>query len=559
MRDLLDQLDAISEVMPHTGMTKYSERSDEMLLTEKARGLLYRDPGDVFFQGPLNQPTAEITFRDVEYYPGQPGAYDTYEDMAAAGKQLSQQFPTGVIWSNRPGARSRAFAILTFDGPGKGEITNVGRFFEMIKPDMSGMWKNDEIPGGWQLKKATSLKGSYYKLKPSDLFPPDSEFATPGDCVAAIGSNPATATPGQQQAIQQILPGMQQLLQRQWPLFSDIDPNMLSAVRDDLGETIGPLAVVQNMIRNPKLDRARTDILGPRGSFAGMSIYFPGSKINGLVDSYLRQPGGVEIGISSKGENGATASVKNIADGVKTAREKGMTDILDTYAEQVDIIERVGSLSSLDLPLVLGQEFGFITKSQAAVIIKLIESGAKKLDSVNMSSTDRQRMQELMDMNRPKLDNPKYNTGYHVLAMLAKQVLIEINSDPRFGEACLKFLNTSPIVQLHLKGQGSKNSYQVTDFEVKYPPDFQGTVALDASKVYSATGTNGRVTFAYNPTKDAEELAGPADEPQDSEGPTSAADIDQDLEMPRSQVRARRGPEPDEPEEKALGRRRRNQ
>lgn len=544
-------------------MRELIDRLDEIILLEKARGLLYRDPGDVFFQGPLNQPTAEIVFRDLEYYPSQPGAYSSYEEMATAGQNLAKQFPTGIIWSNKPGPRSRAFAILTFDGPGPGQITNFGRFFENIKPDMGGLWKNDELPGGWQLKKASSLKGSYYKLKPSDLFPPDSEFATPADCVATIGSNDSTASPGQQDAIDQIRPGMQQLLKKQWPLFADIDPNMISAVRDDLGETIGPIAMVQGMIKNATLEKARVDILGANGTFAGMSIYFPASKINGLVDSYLRGPDNTEIGISSKGENGAKASVKNISDGVVAAREKGMTDLLDEYDDQVKVIERVGSLSSVDLPLVLGQEFGFISKSQAVAILQLIETGAKTLDTVRMSATDRKKFEEYMAQSRPKLENPKYNVGFHVLTQLAKQVVIEINQDPRFGEACLKFLNTSPIVQLHLKGSTGRNSYQVSGFEVKYPPDFKGVVALDASKVYAATGTNGRVSFAYNPTQSAEDLAGPADNAVDDSGPavTSPEKLDQ-ISQQRSDITARdRGaaaPTAEKPlgTEKTLGRKR---
>ena len=422
---------------------------------------------------------------------------------------------------------------------------------------MGGMWKNDELPGTWQLNKATSLKGSYYKLKPSDLFPPDSEFATPAACVAALGSNDSTASPGQQDAIDQIRPGMQQLLKGQFPTFENIDENMISAVRDDLGETIGPISMVQGMIKDATMEKARVDILGANGTFAGMSIYFPASKINGLVDSYLRGRGDVEIGVSSKGENGAKASAKNISDGVKTAREKGMTDLLDEYDDQVGIIERVGTLSSVDLPLVLGQEFEFITKSQAVAILQLIESGAKTLDAVKISATDRRKLEEYMAQSRPKLENPKYNVGYHVLAMLAKQVVIEINQDPRFGEACLKFLNTSPIVQLHLKGSTGKTSYQVSGFEVKYPPDFKGVVALDAGKVYAATGTNGRVSFAYNPTKDAEDLAGPADEPGDSSAPAVAAAVAQDFELPRSTIKARREPISAEPEEKTLGRERR--
>jgi hypothetical protein len=530
------------------------DRLDEIILVEKARGLLYRDPGDEFFVGSLQAPSARIKFRDLEYFPGQPGAYADYNEMATVGEKLSQRFPNGISWSNKPTPRSRAFAILTFDGPNPGEITSFGRFFDQIKPDMSGLWKNDELPGGWQLNKATSLKGSYYKLKPSDIFPPESTFATPAACVAAIGSNPDTASPGQDRAIQQIRPGMQMLLKNQYPVFENIDPNMVSAVRDDLGETIGPIAMVQGMIVSPTLEKARIDILGDNGTFAGSEIYFPASKINGLVDSYLRQPGGVEVGVSSKGENGAKASVKNIADGVVRAREKNMTDLLERYAEQVKVIERVGKLASKDLPLVMGQENGFIDKSQAALILRLIDLGAKTIDAVPMSDADKKVLESLMAEYKPKTDNAKYNVGYHILAILAKKVMMAINADPVFGEACLKFLNTSPIVQLHLKGRESKNSYVVNGFEVKYPPDFRGTVALDASKVYAATGTNGRVSFAYNPTQDAEALASPADEPGDSPAPASAAAMDSDFELARSNVTARGEPAGDE---KGLGRKRR--
>ena len=69
---------------------------------------------------------------------------------------------------------------------------------------------------------------------------------------------------------------------------------------------------------------------------------------------------------------------------------------------------------------------------------------------------------------------------------------------PKFGEACLKFLNTSPIIQLHLNGSDKAGTYTVTGFTSKYPPDFKGTVGLDAGKVYAATGTIGRVSFSYN-------------------------------------------------------------
>jgi hypothetical protein len=220
---------------------------ETVLLTEKSRGLLYREKGDGFFQGNKDNPTAEIVFDRVDYFPSQPGAYANYEEMAQAGQELFRQYPN-IIWSNKPTQASKAFAIITFNGPGQGQNTHYGRFFNEIKQDMAGLWKNNELPGGWQLNKQVSLKGSYYKLKPADLFPKNSTFATPADVVAAMGTRSGT-TPDELGNIDKIRPGMQQLLTGKLPTFENVG-EMSTAVRDDLGETIGPIALVQGMIKS---------------------------------------------------------------------------------------------------------------------------------------------------------------------------------------------------------------------------------------------------------------------------------------------------------------------
>ena len=513
---------------------------EKVVLSEKSRGLLYREKGDGFFQGNKDNPTAEIVFDRVDYFPSQPGAYANYEEMAQAGQELFKQYPN-IIWSNKPTNASKAFAIITFDGPGKGQKTYYGRFFNEIKQDMAGLWKNNELPGGWQLNKQVSLKGSYYKLKPVDLFPVNSTFASPADAVAAMGSRPGT-TPDELANIDKIRPGMEQLLTGKLPTFADVG-EMATAVRDDLGETIGPIALVQGMIRSGGAEAARKDILGPQGSFEGSSINFPAAKNNGLVDSYLLHPSGVEIGISSKGEKGASASVKNISDGIAAARAKGMDKLLKTYAPQVEVIEKVGTLGSVDFPLEFGVEQGIIDESTAQTIKQLIKSGA--------TETDNLEVQALMSQIKAKTDNPRYNAGYHALAALARMVSKNINSDPKFGEACLKFLNTSPIIQLHLNGTDKSGTYTVTGFTSKYPPDFKGTVGLDATKVYAATGTIGRVSFSYN---------GGGDKDTDVEidlapAKTAAPDLDV-VAQKRSSVKAA----PEQPKkfgtEKTLGRKR---
>jgi hypothetical protein len=254
--------------------------------------------------------------------------------------------------------------------------------------------------------------------------------------------------------------------------------------------------MVQGMPVGTGAEAARIDILGEDGSFVGSAINFPAAKNNGLVDSYLIHSSGIAIGISSKGDKGATASVKNISDGIDVARKKDMTELLEKYADQVKVIEEVGKLSSQQFPIKLGVEKGLVTVEQARMILELIKSSAKKLNTPPGEDTD--VLLNLMSQIKPQLSNPRYNVGYHILSVLARQVVTEINKDPKFGEACLKFLNISPLVQLHLKSKIVGNDVVVTGFESKYPPNFKGTVGLDASKVYAATGTNGRVNFAYN-------------------------------------------------------------
>jgi hypothetical protein len=302
-----------------------------------------------------------------------------------------------------------------------------------------------------------------------------------------MGTRPGT-TPDQLATIDKIRPGMDQLLGGKLPTFENLG-DMVTAVRDDLGETIGPIALVQGMITTGGAEVARKDILGPQGSYAGSAINFPAAKNNGLVDSYLLHPSGIQIGISSKGEKGASASVKNISDGITVARDKGMNKLLDTYAPQVEIIDNIGNMSAIDFPIEYGIEQGIIDQDTGNEILDMVKTNA---------STDNPVIQSLMSDIKAKTDNPRYNTGYHALAALARRVSANINKDPVFGEACLKFLNTSPLIQLHLNGSEKGGNYTVTGFTSKYPPDFKGTVGLDAGKVYAATGIIGRVSFSYN-------------------------------------------------------------
>ena len=109
---------------------------------------------------------------------------------------------------------------------------------------------------------------------------------------------------------------------------------------------------------------------------------------------------------------------------------------------------------------------------------------------------------ELMSKFKPKqstLVDSRYNVGHHCVAQIAREAASRINSNPKFSEGCLKFLNSAPIIQIYTYTKTVGEDVQISGFDAIYPPNFQGTVSLDASKTYSAVGSTGRFSFEYTP------------------------------------------------------------
>ena len=463
------------------------------ILTEKSRGLLFRAKGDRFFKGQRNSPESVLLFDRAEYYPQQPGNYETSEEMIAAYQALAKKY-VGIQAVNKPTSASKAFAVIVLTDEKMRKPVYFARFFATIKPDMSGTWGNSEMNSfGYQLEKETSLKASY-GLKPSDLFAPPARFKD----VTGIYSSLKTS-----EAAQPFVSGfgMLYLPKPQLPVFEGAG-EFFTAIRDDLGEIIGPVALIQGLNVGTGAKAADRHLLKGNG-FAGSSISFPSGKTNGLVDSYIVTPSGVEIGISSKGEKGATASIKNVSDGIDYVKSPDGTDeqrkLLKTYAEEVQLIQRIGRESTIDFPLNYAIENRMLSVTGAEIIRQLIKIGAKSLDQVEIDTTTADELSNLIGYKGAKTQLTNYNVGYHCLSAIAELVADQINSKPKFGEACLKFLNSSPIIQLHMSATKQKdNDVAVSGFTSKYPPNFRGTVALDASKNYSATAAGGRMNFAYD-------------------------------------------------------------
>lgn len=449
-------------------------------INEAARGLLYRSEGDIF----KNAQGQEIKFIQAIYAPRKPGAYNTKEELDAAVEQIHQTYPS-IEFVNQPDSATRAFVILEFqDIADSTQKLYFGRYFKQINADMTGLWKNSGLPGGWQLQKAASLKSSY-KLKPGDIFPPNSEYGTVEELVAAMAASPSGA---------EFAPGVSAMLDGRLPVFNNA-ADKETAIRDDLGEILAPVALIQGLINTPGSEDAKAT-LNQNEPWAG-AIRFFGSKTNDLVDSEILLPSGVTLGISSKGNKGATSSVKNIYKGLEIARkDPDNANMLQKYADQVEALTTLATASALMGPLTIGIKLGVIDEQIASSVKTLIQNNAKDLSMIEDPALEKQLRSYLIRLNS-RTDNPRYNVGYHILAVIAYDVADKLNKDPSFSQLCLNLLNTSPILQIYTKTSKRGNDVEVTGFDAIYPPKFKGKVSLDASKVYYATGINGRYTFNF--------------------------------------------------------------
>ena len=464
----------------------------DTILTEASRGLLYRKPGDTFIQGDPKNPSAKMVFRTVTYFPSQPGEYKDSIALSKAIEKAEINFP-GLQYSNKATGSSKGFAILTLDGPLAGQETFVCRFFQKIMPDMTGKWKNDELPGGWQLAKSTSLKASY-GLKPADLLSTNVMFNNPIAILNELSNKPKVAA---------LIPGMEQLLANQLPVFNG-QKDMLSAIQDDLGEIMAPIALAKGLITDNGAQAAR-DALLDGADWSGCQISFPAGKNNGLVDSYV-YVNGIEVGISSKGDKGATASIKNVADGIDIARKDNTPEhkkALTNFSKQIAVVDKIKNTPALDFPIVYAVEHEIISSRVGEKIKELISLGAKTLNKIKLTAGDRNVLEYYASMINAKTNLPNYCIGYHILSAVAREVSEDINGDPKFGKACLYFVNVNPIMQIYMKAAVSGEDVKVTGFKSLYPPNFQGTILVDSSKNFTATGVGGKLNFAYSPDKNA--------------------------------------------------------
>jgi hypothetical protein len=446
----------------------------------ESNGLFGRSTGDQF----ANDDGEILTFQTIETYPDSESdlgdRFSSQEEMQGTIDFVQDQYQTEIEWVNKTGYGTGAFAVAVLMTQDEKTVL-WGRWYKSVPENPLRTWGNNQIPPRWKLQTGASKKARS-GLSPQDLIQTDKQaFGKTNDIIDKVspGLNP------------EVNEGLSMIAAGTLPAVFKGQKKNLEAIRDNFGEIIQPVALMKGLVGGDA-DKAAMEVL--EAPFSQCKVVWPQSKTQGLIDSYFIGPNGRTLGISSKGKDGANASVNNIHKAIEEAKIK-KPDLIKKHAKAIRIIEIINERSQKEGPVALAFYLGMIDEHQAQEIMELVNVPSKRPKLLSQAS------RELMSTYSGKTDHPRYSVGLALLAALARQVCTAVNNMPEFGNACLDFINQAALIQVYTDAKAVGEDVHITGFRSIYPPNFSGSVILTATKTYYATNINGKFTFDYNPTK----------------------------------------------------------
>ena len=520
MRDLLNILNSINEGV----------------------GLANRKPGEKF----KNHVGDIVTFQGLEFYP-ESGSYADQEELEAAKRDAIDEPGRNVHWVNQASSATRGFMIATFSGE-DGTPYYLGRWVNAISPNrVKNSFAHGDIPGGFKYQSKVGQKENS-GLKPSEWLTqfqnntPDSILE---QCRAKFGQDSDEAR------------ALEIFMSSDLPCKipkGNMNPN---AFRDYFAEVLQPIALVLGKKVSGNAAEAAEIFFG-ESDYSKCTISFNNNTIGGLYDSLLVNPDGRQIKLSSKGKDGASASVVNLQKSVKelegTANGK---KLVAKHKDAVDMLELIQREGHFGAPLKLAIQYKIITPEEASQVLKLKDKGPQdKIIGTGLLSPKLEKMYE----GRNARDPSRIIPIEHMISAIAYPVADHVNKNTNFGQAAAEILNNAALVQMYTDTAVSGDTITITKLTAVYPSQTVTGVMLDASKVYFSTGGKGNYTFTILKNGAKPEDVNPMDPVDDIEA-TTAATSTGDLEKvstARSSIKA--APDVDQApagDERSLGRKRR--
>lgn len=457
MRDLINILDAV--------------------LTEGV-GLANRRPGEQF----KNSVGDMVTFQGIEFYP-ESGAYADPSELVGAKVDAIDQQGRNVHWTNQPTGSTRAFMIAKFTGE-NGSPYYLGRWVRDISPNKAqNNFPHDAIPGDFKFQSKAGQKENS-GLKPSEWltqFQDNTPETILNQVIAKFGPDSDEAN------------ALEAFINGNIPVEVAKGNMNATAFRDYFAEVLQPIALVMGKKVDGNAAEAANIFFGPGAGYADCTISFNNNTIGGLYDSLLVNPEGKQIKLSSKGKDGANASVTNLIKSVQELdKAPAGAKLRKTYAEEIEMLESINKLGHFGAPLAIAEKYDIINSKEAQQVMTLKPLGPN--DDIIGTGKLSKRL-EGMYQGRKARDMSRIIPIEHIISAIAYRVADYVNKNTRFGEAASTILNNSALVQMYTDTKDSADSITITKLNAVYPSQTVTGVLLDASKAYMSTQGKGNFTF----------------------------------------------------------------
>lgn len=459
MRNLLNILDTISTQPVNEGV-----------------GLTNRKPGEKF----KNHVDDIVSYQNMEFYPNS-GRYETPSELVGAKVDAVDKTGRNVHWINQPNSTTGGFMIATFTGE-DGKEYYLGKWVKAISPNKAqNNFAHNEIPGGFKFQSKAGQKENS-GLKPSEWLE-QYQNNTPqtilAQAVKAFGEDSAEA-----QALATFI-------------NSDIPVEVArgnmnpGAFRDYFAEVLQPIALVLGKRVSGNAAEAAEIFFGPGSDYSDCTISFNNNTIGGLYDSLLVNPEGKQIKLSSKGKDGANASVTNLIKSVQELEKvPAGKKLKQTFAEEIEMLTNIEKLGHFGAPIAIAEKYGIIDKGDGARVMQLKNLGPTD-DVTGILS---KKLLALYNERKAK-DMGRIIPAEHMIAAIAYKVADYVNENTRFGEAASSILNNAALVQMYTNTTDTADTITITKLEAVYPSQTVTGVLLDATKAYMSTQGKGNFTF----------------------------------------------------------------
>lgn len=470
--------DIRSNILDPIAIRKILESIETLM---ESTGLAGRKPGDQF----KDSSTGEVlTFNDLKFYPEEGGKFEQ-GDLDQAVKQIESQAGQKIQWENSPSSRTGGFAIASLTDGDKPVL--VGTYLQSIKPNFTDNYVANIILKKYKFGGKAAEK-TQAGLTPQDLLKNQLNL-TVKDIMVQLAEKLGTDSPLYYVA-HQVASGNP--LPIEIPAPAGIS---FTAFRDYFCEILQPIALHTGLYTGNAGDAAE-EFLAPEG-FQGTLINFDSSKNAGLADSVLELPDGRIVKVSSKGNKGAEASVKNLLDSVDELKQsQSGQKLIRKYKSIIEVLDGVKTAGQAGAPLYLGVMFDIIDSSEAQII-----RGLK--NSAPVDITDTAALKEMgLTKNLIKLVEERGTKTpqetalyYHLIASVAHKAAEKINNDTDFSKAASTILNNGALVQVYTKATERKDKWILNNFDTVYPGSAVTGVMFSAQKNYSSTSIKGNFTF----------------------------------------------------------------